>query len=136
MEKERIAALLEKYWQAGTTVEEEKELTEYFRGPDLPPEWEPYRNIFSFYEEEAQIKSSPALEARIMAHIRPRRQRTMWWAAAAVIILGLGLSIFFKDTPAPGIKDTYDDPQQALAAVQKALFTASRKINKGLHPLK
>jgi len=34
------------------------------------------------------------------------------------------------------IKDTYDDPQQALAAVQKALLTASAKMNKGLRPLK
>ena len=130
MEKERIAGLLEKYWQADTTVEEEKILAEYFRGPDIPPEWEPYRDIFTFYEEERQIKMPSGIVIPRPVH------RMAWWAAAAVIILGLGLSLFFREAPPPGMKDTYDDPQQALAAVQKALFTASKKINKGLRPLK
>ncbi|MBN9384368.1 MAG: hypothetical protein J0H74_26685 [Chitinophagaceae bacterium] len=141
--QERITVLLEKYWQAETTVEEEKELAEYFRGPGVPPEWESYRELFSFFEEKAQIKPSPELEGRIMESIRPRHHM-VWWAAAAAIVLMLGLEPLFRHAPErvhveqPGLvmTDTYDDPEQALAAVQKALFTVSKKMNKGLHPIK
>jgi hypothetical protein len=137
MEQERIAQLLEKYWQAETTVEEEKMLAEYFRGTDLPSEWEPYREIFSWYEEEKQVKPGEGLEKRIMEQLRPRpRLHGAWWAAAAVIIVGLGVSLLVREAPPAGVKDTYNDPQQALAAVQKALLVASRNMNKGLRPLK
>jgi hypothetical protein len=145
MKRERIAALLEKYWQAETTVEEERILAEYFRSPDVPPEWESHRELFSFFSQEAQVRPGKDLEEKIMQHIRPRLHLP-WWAAAAVIILLLGLLPLLqpetiRDIPPVGQKafamaDTYDDPQQALAAVQKALFTVSKKMNKGLHPLK
>jgi hypothetical protein len=161
MERESIAALLERYWQAETTVEEEKALAAYFRGhSDIPPEWEPYREIFSFFAEEAEVRPGQHLEEKILEHIRPlhamrpahSRLRIAWWAAAAVIILVVGLVPLLQPVPEPAdpppaqyatrsqkdvfIKDTYDDPQQALAAVQRALFKASSKMNKGLHPLK
>lgn len=127
--------LLEKYWQAETTVEEEKMLAEYFRGADVPLEWESYRDIFSFYAQEAEVKPGKELEERIMERVRPRpRLGAAWWGAAAVIVLGLGLSLYQRDKPT--MKDTYSDPQQALAAVQKALLIASKNMNKGLHPLK
>ena len=135
MEREQVAQLLEKYWQVETSVEEEKLLMEYFRGTDVPLEWEPYRDIFSFYAQEEEVKPREGLEERIMQRIQPRpRLRGAWWSAAAVIVLGLGLSLNQGDKHA--VKDTYDNPQQALAAVQKALLIASRNMNKGLHPLK
>jgi len=135
MEREQIAQLLEKYWQVETTVEEEKMLAEYFRGPDVPAEWEMYREIFSFYEQERKVKPGEGLEERIMERVRPRPKLWgAWWSAAACIVVALGISVYQRDTPT--IKDTYDDPQQALAAVQKALLVASRNMNKGLHPLK
>ena len=143
MRQESIAGLLEKYWQAETTEEEERQLAEYFRGTEVPPEWKSYRELFSFFEQEAQVKPGPDLERRIMESIRPRRH-TAWWAAAAAIILLLGVEPLFRMAPektrveqtAFVVKDTYDDPQQALAAVEKALFIMSKKMNKGLHPIK
>lgn len=140
-QRERIAALLEKYWQAETTVEEERILAEYFRGAEVPPEWESHREVFAFFSREAQVAPSEKLEERIMQRIRPHRHLP-WWAAAAVIIFLLGLVPLLQpdqvheEQKAYAVADTYDDPQQALAAVQKALFTVSKKMNKGLHPLK
>ena len=143
MERERIAALLEKYWQADTTVEEERELAEYFRGPDVPAEWESHRQLFAFFEQGAEMLPGPELEKRILDGIRPRRHM-VWWAAAAAILLMLGIEPLFRQVPektpvvqsASVTKDTYDDPGQALAAVRKALLTASKKMNKGLQPIK
>jgi hypothetical protein len=141
MAGERVAALLEKYFQAETTVEEEQELAEYFRNDDILPEWAPYRELFSFFAEEAQVRSGQHLEEKIMQQVRPRLQVRWSVAAAAILILGMSLFLMYQpSTPVVGMKenfkDTYNDPQQALAAVQKALFRASEKMNKGLRPLK
>jgi hypothetical protein len=152
MEQVRVAALLEKYWQAETTVEEERQLADYFRQPVIPPEWEPWRNVFAYFEAEAQITPDKDFENKLMERIRqleaaaaPVRslfRSAPWWVAAAVIILAVGVSRltgFRRATgpesgslaPSAVIKDTYDDPQQALAAIQRALRTASAKMNHG-----
>ena len=203
MEQARVATLLEKYWQAETTVEEERQLADYFRQSSIPPEWEPLRNVFAFFEAEAQVTPGKEFEEKLMARIRqigdadadqpadadlpaginqpagtnqpaspdlsastgstrglftpapstPIRffsRRTPWWAAAAVIILSLGISRLLGPGPvvtpahpiakaapavpatqAATIKDTYEDPHQALAAIQKALHRASAKMNQG-----
>jgi len=178
MEHAVIAALLEKYWSAETTVEEEKTLAAYFTQPSIDPELEPYRDLFGWYAEEATLAPSQDLESRILesirqadsaqhgnpvtqselsalAPVRPLYRHAFRYAAAAVVLIGLGIYLIVQPagdtgTSTPGgsipspiaqtdnhavgtaaITDTYDDPQAALAAIRKALFTASVKMNKG-----
>jgi hypothetical protein len=156
MEHEPIKALLEKYWLAETTVEEEKAIADYFRGADIDPVLEPYRPFFDYIEEESLVSPSPDLETRILAAVQPVRSlwglKTGYAAAAAVILcvsslfLALQLSRETPGTPqvaqtpattAPAqiaqtaIKDTYDDPEKALAAVRRALLVASTAMNEG-----
>jgi hypothetical protein len=69
MEKMTVIALLDKYWQAETTLEEEKALADYFRGPAVDPELEQYSEIFVYFDEEAHIVPSPDLGERILQHI-------------------------------------------------------------------
>src|SRR5260221_13166972 len=64
-----IKALLEKYWRAETTLEEEKGIADYFRGKDVDAELAPYRSFFDYVEEEKQIRPSEDFEARILAHV-------------------------------------------------------------------
>jgi hypothetical protein len=152
MEHEPIKALLEKYWLAETTVEEEKAIADYFRGGDIDPALEPYRPFFDYIEEESQVSPSPDLETRILAAVQPVRSlwglKTGYAAAAAVILcvsslflaLQLSRETQIAQTPtttAPTqiaqttIKDTYDDPEKALAAVRRALLVASTAMNEG-----
>lgn len=176
MEQDVIAALLEKYWQAETTVAEERQLADYFRQPGIPPEWEPWRNVFAYFEEEAQVRPGKDFESKLLQRIQQMEvedghssrnsghpstapayalsRRGPWWAAAAVILIALGISRLGGPTMTPArsiipdaagtwsragytnggiavIKDTYDDPQQALAAIQKALHIAAEKMNRG-----
>jgi hypothetical protein len=173
MEQATIAALLERYWQAETTVEEERLLADYFRQPVIAPEWEPWRPVFAYFEAEAQLTPGADFESKLMERIRQGEEttpvhpgtpavkrsvhllfyKTRWWAAAAIVLLGSGIFLVTQlrrtTLPAtagsvrqsgpiaqsasgiPAIKDTYDDPQQALAAIQRALRTASAKMNHG-----
>ena len=194
MEYTAIKALLEKYWSADSTVEEEQLLAAYFRQPVIAPELEPYRDLFAWFGEEAALTPAKGLEEKIWesirqadnaqltvpgqappdklsaeraafanpgtpasAPVRPLYGKTSWMAAAALILLTLGVFLIAppakngesstgvpvakSDSPArdtrkigilaDNIQDTYDDPQQALAAIRKALLTASVKMNRG-----
>jgi hypothetical protein len=170
MDHETIKNLLDRYWLAETSVEEEKALAAYFRGPDIDPRLEPFRDLFAYFEEEAQVTPGKDFESRILDRIlreeasaampetdsapsvRPvRRWLNTSYAAAAAVILAIGAYLMYQPAPSvpgPGtattmaakpavnttasaIKDTYDDPQQALAAIRHALLTASVRMNQG-----
>jgi hypothetical protein len=144
MESTMIKALLEKYWMVETSVEEEAQLKAYFRGPEVAPDLEPYRALFSEIDQ-ALMPTSALSDERIMERIgaaggsvRPLYRKGWWYAAAAVLVISLGIGLG-RNEPAPlvpavaasTVKDTYDDPAKALAAVQKALRTVSVRMNKG-----
>lgn len=67
-----IEALLQKFMDGTTTLDEEKTLTRYFLQADVPAEWEDYRQLFC--ELEA-MKSQP----------KAKRRWVRWSAAAAVV---------------------------------------------------
>jgi hypothetical protein len=155
MEQAKIRALLEKYWQAETSVEEERVLAEYFRQPEIPADLEPVRGVFAWREEEAELKPGADFDSRMLRRIgemessdegaRDEAVRggrvvpgfSIRFAAAAAIILCLGIGLLIPMiSPGPGgkgQKDTYTDPNQALAAVRQALLVASLRINEGKH---
>ncbi len=183
MEKAMIKALLEKYWQAETTVEEEQALAAYFQGPDIDPGLQPYSDLFAYFQEEVQVKPAPGFDARILQHlgiaddtpgvagpmsvlvddrasdrvddrtsdrvdaqVPPVRTFRLGFlsaaAAIAALVIGLWLltppaqqQIIAKTTTQKQITDTYDDPQQALAAVRHALLIASAHLNEGRQQL-
>ncbi len=69
MEKMTVLHLLEKYWQAETSLEEEKALADYFHSPGVDPELAPYREIFAYFDEEARVVPKPDFGDRILQHI-------------------------------------------------------------------
>jgi hypothetical protein len=161
MTQREIKALLEKYWQTETTLEEERQLAEYFRRPDVDPALESFRPMFAWLAEESQLTPDEGFDHRMLQRIAPTRsiRPAFGYAAAAAVILCIAISFFLSTgpgtTPPPPdvaaanpkpvtnakpavtheneIKDTYDDPQKALAAVRHALLIASVRINQGRH---
>ncbi len=152
-----IKKLLEKYWLAETTLEEEKALADYFKGEDVDAELLPYAAFFEYIDEEKQVTPGEDLEERILARVglaegslpflAPVRKMRFGYAAAAAVLLCV-CSLFLvvrlsnrsgdevKVAAAGGvvtatIKDTYDDPEKALAAVKHALLIASTHMNEG-----
>ena len=48
---QEIEILLERFMEGRTSLGEEARLSEFFRQtPDLPSEWEPYREMFAYFE--------------------------------------------------------------------------------------
>jgi len=170
MEQAEIKVLLDKYWQAESSLEEERQLADYFRRPEIDPTLEPLRSLFDWRAEEAELMPGEDFDRRILERIAQQapplaqppvstipvphlRLPSIGYAAAAAVILCICISFFLTvSSPGPGhsvatsapppsiapptvheIKDTYDDPQQALAAVRHALLIASNGISKGRH---
>ena len=84
--KEYIGKLLDKYMDGTSTLHEETILSEYFRGKDIPQEWEDYRQLFQEIED---MKPTPKSTKRRMG--RPYK----WIAIAAslLILIGIGFGV-------------------------------------------
>ena len=84
--KEYIGKLLDKYMDGTSTLDEEAILSEYFRGKDIPQEWEDYRQLFQEIEE---MRPQPQT-------IKSRMGRPYKWiaiAASLLILVGIGFGV-------------------------------------------
>ena len=76
----QIKALLDKFMDGQTTVEEEALLAEYFRSSDVPAEWEDYRLMFSYFDHGMEGDLVPVEQPRpTLTRLMGRR----WWGIAA-----------------------------------------------------
>lgn len=142
MELQRINILLQKYFEAETTVEEENELITYFSSEAVDESLKTVVPMFSGIKE-LSAERDLALEEELMDHIlesehsEKMRYRFMWqWVTgiAAVIVMAL-LAVNFYGSRNQW-KDTFSDPQMAYAEATKTLQFVSSKYNQGLAQLK
>lgn len=119
MELDKIEKLIEKYFDAATTVAEENILREYFSQDNVAPHLEEYKSIFTYFskaKEERFTKQVP---------LKPRKKTYYRWtsiAAVAVLVFGL---YFGKQ---------YQEQQQAEYAYQetkRALNLLAANFGKG-----
>ena len=85
MELGNIEKILEKYFEATSTVDEERKLREYFAQDSVAPHLEQYRpmfNYFSIAKEERYTKQVP---------LKPRVNYYKWLSVAAAVILTFGI---------------------------------------------
>ena len=81
---QQIEALLDKFMDGQTTVEEEAQLADYFRSADVPAEWEDYRVMFDYFDSGMEGDLAP------VEQLRPTLTRLMgqrWWGLAAAACL-------------------------------------------------
>jgi hypothetical protein len=150
-----IRGLLEKYFLAETSLEEERVLAEYFLSGEVDAELEQYAAFFEYIDEEKQVLPGEDFEKRILERVglgeteglpvqAPVRRIGFGYAAAAAMLFCV-CSLFLvlrlsrekvSEVPQTAVasgamKDTYDDPEKALAAVRHALLVASAHMNEG-----
>ena len=134
---------MQKYFDAGTTLQEEQQLREYFRGEITDPDLEVYRPFFEEIPAGDDDLRDLTLEREIMefigkAETRPGgRYRQMWITvagiAASLLVVFLGMQQYQQQQQ--GFRDTFSDPGEALAYATQTLQYVSGKYNQGLQPL-
>lgn len=145
MDSNTIDQLLEKYWACETSLEEEKQLRDFFRGAVIPESMKEAAELFRFFEEE-KVKSlndnfEPAVTKRLLQR-RGGKVITMVSftniARIAAGILVVVVATYFirqevrKSYPKE-LQDTYTDPQIAFEETKKALMIISNSFGKAKH---
>lgn len=81
---QQIEALLDKFMDGQTTVEEEAQLADYFRSGDVPAEWEDYRVMFDYFDSGMEDSTVTVKQARPSL---TRQMGRRWWGIAAAACL-------------------------------------------------
>lgn len=152
MDLDRIEQLLAKYWDCETTLEEEKELKEFFNSEGVPPKWQAIAPLFRYYADEKKNgKLDGLFDEQVLAQIEAKQgsaspggegKVVRWFydmakvAAVALILITAGYFvreeyINKKDKMDPYIADTFEDPKEAFEETKKALMLISKNFNKG-----
>jgi hypothetical protein len=138
MNLHEIELLLQKFFDGETSLEEEKQLKDFFTRGDIPMHLQPMAGYFHFIgrEREMELNSSPlgriSSEESKVARLLDFKRPWIYWAsgvAASILIL---IAVFVKFDPfSPRIENTYQDPQTAYLEAKKILYFVSDKLNKG-----
>ena len=133
MEFNKIEDILEKYFQGETSIAEENQLKEYFSSPNVAQHLEQYKPMFGYFSQVKEQKSTQEIP------LKTNKRNVAWLsiAASAVVLLGIGTYFYVSEkNTAPVVAQselgTYDNPEEALAATQKALALLSNKVNVGI----
>ncbi|TRX36430.1 hypothetical protein FNW52_07390 [Flavobacterium sp. ZT3R18] len=130
MEFNKMEALLEKYFEGETSIAEENVLKDYFSSSNVAEHLEQYRPLFGYFAEskEQKLTNDVALISK--------KQKVAWLSIAAsiVMMLGIGTYSYFNVNTVKENQElgTYDDPEEALEATQKALAMLSDNVNVGI----
>ena len=125
MELDNIEQLLEKYFEATTTVAEEKILNAYFSQDDVAPHLEEYKPMFNYFinaKNERFTKPVPLKTER-------KKNFLKWISVAAVAILIVGIYFNNYNKPSNSLDEMYT--QAELESAQKALTLLSDNFNLG-----
>jgi hypothetical protein len=125
MELRAIEKLLEKYFNAETTIAEEKDLKLYFSSPDVAPHLEQYRSMFGYFSHQAEQKFDKTIP------LKTKRHYGRWISVAASVVLLGGLLTFYNTQQTEDL-GTYDNPEEAFRETQKALQMLSTNVNVGM----
>ena len=155
MDYKYIEQLLDRYFTAERTLEEENILRAFFSQKDIPADMEKYRDLFSFQLNERQdVVLGDDFDARMLSMVEKEQPKTatvkareihlsqrlmpLFKAAAVVaIFLTLGQAAQFSIGDArsedeidyASYKDTYEDPAIAYDKVQSALQLVGEGFN-------
>jgi hypothetical protein len=141
MEQERIKALLDKFYEGTTSEEEEAQLRQFLSdnpayGALLPEAG--YLAAFRSSIPEPSENFTSDLEAVTHMEITmssPGRRLRYTIAAAAAVALLTGSYFLFNYLRPYEMKDTYSDPEIAMAEVKNILTVVSYNMKTGTEPL-
>lgn len=120
--KARIKELLDKYWDAETSLEEEKELRDLLRNSEgFEQEKSLFKALKNFQAEEPQHLTLP------YSKLRKLNPRWISWAASVAILVGSFWSWrVYEQKQAE--KEAYEEVMEALALIQTNLSKGQEQM--------
>ncbi|GAB2476601.1 hypothetical protein [Algoriphagus taiwanensis] len=117
--KERIEILVQKYWEAESTLEEERELRELLRATDG---FDQEKRLFGILEE---YRSTEPTQIRMPKITQARMARLQWLGWAASLILLISSVWIWRDY------EQKQEQREAFEQVTEALALIQNNLSKG-----
>ena len=146
MDYKHIKAILERYFQGNSSLQEEEQLRQYFQRADVHPELKPYQGLFRFFVAEKQEQTSAEFDQQWSTpplrtiHKQTARHWVRWVSIAALVVLSLGTwwwsqqGMVEKPQPTATIDWSQYEPaseEEALAVTRNALKSMSFSLKAG-----
>lgn len=135
MELNNLRALLQKYEDGETSLDEEKTLKQYFNSSEeVPEEFLGYKKLFNF------IVASKNMEYSKEIYLNRSDSKKIWayYTGAAGFLLVIGF-LFFNDFNNQSINEenlgTIEDPEQAYIKTKETLQMVANVFNDGREDL-
>lgn len=122
MELDKIQKLLEKYFEATTTVAEEEQLRDYFSKDSVAPHLEQYTPMFTYF--------SKAKDERFTKHVplKPRVLYYKWISIAAVAVIAFGIFFGNDYREQKEAEYAYNETKKALSLLAQNLERGTEKV--------
>jgi|SRR5690606_31555131 len=129
MEPNKVEALLEKYENAETTLQEEQQLRVYFTQDDVAPHLESYRILFQYFGHTKKEQLSEDIQLFPKATTTKKYTLYKWLSVAAIAVLMIGF--YFQTNKKRGIEDLSQEELLAYNETMEVLSMVSTKFNSG-----
>lgn len=142
-----IKGLLDRYFTAETSREEEAELKAYFQGPEVSEELEDYRPLFQAMDEEKELRLPDSFGEEFWGAVKHRSRgrrlfihpRMQWVLRVAAVVLFLATVVWlWPDTTRSAQAEAIDwsqyepeTPEEALEIYQRAALKLGAALHKG-----
>lgn len=137
----RRAELLEKYWEAETSLEDERELRSLIKEAQETEETEEVKALFDHFESESEIELDDSFDDAILEVITEEKEtkvisisgyfKQYASIAAAVIVMAVSGYLFVQNQNQYSSEDTFETPEEAYAELKRQLLVVSNYMNKG-----
>lgn len=132
MELDKIERLINKYFEATTTVAEENVLKQYFSKEKVAPHLEQYTPIFNYMSVAKKEGFTKAVVLPV-SKAKDNGNYLKWISVAAVAVLMIG---FYFYTPVQEPVTLADEfTPEEIASAQEALVLLAMNFNKGTEKL-
>lgn len=130
MELLKIEKLLQKYFDGETSINEEKELTNYFLSENVAEHLMQYKVMFAYYKKEQNLSYNKTFIKN------SNNTKRIWLSVAASVALVLGFCTYYSltevATSSNNALGTYENPEIAFRETQRALAMLSNNVNVGI----
>jgi hypothetical protein len=144
MDSNIIEQLLEKYWMAETSLEEEQQLRAFFQSNEIPESMKATAEMFRFFDAEKNKSLTENFEPAVTKQLRKRQggkvismSFTNIARIAAGILVVVAATYFIREEVRKSypqeLQDTYSDPELAFEETKKALMMISNSFGKAKH---
>ena len=123
MELAKIENLLEKYFEAETSIQEEAILQKYFAQKEVPEHLKQYKEMFNFFSSSSLETSNRTIQ---LTEESKKTISIKWLSIAAMLVFFIGIYSVYQQN-----ETEKQEARLAYIETQKALELISQSLNKG-----